>query len=162
MLQCEAAPEGSAERARLRARHVHMVNLGIECSLSQLLDPGIMHADPHPGNLVLTPDNRLVYLDFGLLTYVPAQSCQVLLSLGYSVRSFWSASVGTAACLSLVCVTACRVPRHTLLFAACTVIEGSWMREHVAVENQGPRGCAAGDDGMPGACGAGRVAAHGR
>lgn len=77
MLRCEAEPEGSEERARLKARLVHMVNLGIECSLSQLLETGIMHADPHPGNLILTPDDRLVYLDFGLLTYVPAQSCQV-------------------------------------------------------------------------------------
>lgn len=92
MLQCEQYPEGSEERARLRARLVHMVNLGIECSLSQLLETGIMHADPHPGNLILTPDDRLVYLDFGLLTYVPAQSCQVLslhLCSNLTFQPFW-------------------------------------------------------------------------
>jgi Ser/Thr protein kinase RdoA (MazF antagonist) len=65
----------------LQARLVHMINLGVECSLSQLLETGVMHADPHPGNLILTPDNRLAYLDFGLLTFVPPQSSEVRLHL---------------------------------------------------------------------------------
>jgi aarF domain-containing kinase len=75
--QVEALPHGSLEHAALKARLVHMVNLGVECSLSQLLETGVMHADPHPGNLILTPKDRLAYLDFGLLTFVPPQSSQV-------------------------------------------------------------------------------------
>ncbi|GJP80141.1 hypothetical protein CLOP_g10367, partial [Closterium sp. NIES-67] len=31
-------------------------------SLSQLLDYGFYHADPHPGNFLLTYDNKLAYL----------------------------------------------------------------------------------------------------
>lgn len=37
---------------------------------SQLLDTGFFHADPHPGNLIRTPDGRLAVLDFGLMTQV--------------------------------------------------------------------------------------------
>lgn len=31
----------------------------------QLLDTGFFHADPHPGNLIRTPDGKLAVLDFG-------------------------------------------------------------------------------------------------
>ncbi len=47
--------------------------LGIECSLSQLLETGYLHADPHSGNLLKGPDGKLVYLDFGLVSYIPEQ-----------------------------------------------------------------------------------------
>lgn len=47
-----------------------LVNLGVICYLKQLLDTGFFHADPHPGNLIRTPDGRLAILDFGLMTKV--------------------------------------------------------------------------------------------
>lgn len=31
---------------------------------------GFFHADPHPGNLIRTPDGRLAVLDFGLMSQV--------------------------------------------------------------------------------------------
>lgn len=36
----------------------------------QLLETGLLHADPHPGNLLRTPDGRIAILDFGLMTEV--------------------------------------------------------------------------------------------
>lgn len=42
-----------------------LVNIGVICYLKQLLDTGFFHADPHPGNLIRTPDGRLAILDFG-------------------------------------------------------------------------------------------------
>lgn len=33
--------------------------------LIQLLDTGLLHADPHPGNLIRTPDGQICILDFG-------------------------------------------------------------------------------------------------
>ncbi|KAG2426596.1 hypothetical protein HXX76_012912 [Chlamydomonas incerta] len=48
----------------------NLVNVGVICYLKQLLETGFFHADPHPGNLIRTPDGRLAILDFGLMTQV--------------------------------------------------------------------------------------------
>ena len=47
-----------------------LVNLGVITYLTQLLDTGFFHADPHPGNMLRTPDGSLVILDFGLMTEI--------------------------------------------------------------------------------------------
>ena len=47
-----------------------LVNLGVIAYLTQLLESGFFHADPHPGNMMRTPDGKLVILDFGLMTEV--------------------------------------------------------------------------------------------
>lgn len=39
-------------------------------SVDVLRPTGFFHADPHPGNLIRTPDGRLAILDFGLMTQV--------------------------------------------------------------------------------------------
>ena len=38
-----------------------------ESYLKQVLVDGVFHADPHPGNVLLTPDSRLVLLDVGMV-----------------------------------------------------------------------------------------------
>jgi len=48
----------------------HLVNVGVQCSLRQLLEHGFFHADPHPGNLLATPDGKLAYLDFGMMSNI--------------------------------------------------------------------------------------------
>ena len=48
----------------------HLVEVGVECSLRQLLEYGFFHADPHPGNLLATPEGNLAYLDFGMMSQV--------------------------------------------------------------------------------------------
>jgi len=47
-----------------------LVNLGVITYLTQLLDKGFFHADPHPGNMLRTNDGKLAILDFGLMTEV--------------------------------------------------------------------------------------------
>lgn len=47
-----------------------LVNLGVITYLTQLLETGFFHADPHPGNMMRTPDGQLVILDFGLMTKI--------------------------------------------------------------------------------------------
>ena len=57
-----------------RGEDLALLELGIRCTLSQLLETGILHADPHGGNLRKVRDGtacRLAYLDFGLLATVP-------------------------------------------------------------------------------------------
>ncbi len=39
--------------------------------LQMILDDGFLHADPHPGNLMLTTDGRLALLDLGMVAVVP-------------------------------------------------------------------------------------------
>ena len=48
----------------------HLVEVGVECSLRQLLEHGFFHADPHPGNLLAMEDGRLAYLDFGMMSRI--------------------------------------------------------------------------------------------
>lgn len=48
----------------------HLIDVGVQCSLRQLLEHGFFHADPHPGNLLAMPDGRLAYLDFGMMSQV--------------------------------------------------------------------------------------------
>jgi predicted unusual protein kinase regulating ubiquinone biosynthesis (AarF/ABC1/UbiB family) len=50
----------------------HVIEVGVQCSLRQLLDYGYFHADPHPGNLLVMGDGRLAYLDFGMMSEVSA------------------------------------------------------------------------------------------
>jgi len=51
-----------------------MVQVGVNCSLQQLLEHGFFHADPHPGNLLALADGRLAYLDFGMMSEVTRES----------------------------------------------------------------------------------------
>ena len=41
------------------------------CYLRMILDDGVLHADPHPGNLILTDDGRLALIDLGMVAHVP-------------------------------------------------------------------------------------------
>ena len=43
-----------------------LVPVGVEFFLKQLLESGLFHGDPHPGNLLVNEKGQLVLLDFGL------------------------------------------------------------------------------------------------
>ncbi|KAK3240522.1 hypothetical protein CYMTET_49641 [Cymbomonas tetramitiformis] len=47
-----------------------MVKMGVECSSAQLFRTGLVHADPHEGNMMYTDDGKLAILDFGLICRV--------------------------------------------------------------------------------------------
>ena len=47
------------------------IDVGIECTLRQLLDKGFFHADPHPGNLLAMRSGELAYIDFGMMSEAP-------------------------------------------------------------------------------------------
>ncbi|MGF1460278.1 MAG: ABC1 kinase family protein [Leptolyngbyaceae cyanobacterium] len=48
----------------------HLIDIGVQCSLRQLLEHGFFHADAHPGNLLAMRDGKLAYLDFGMMSEV--------------------------------------------------------------------------------------------
>ena len=49
--------------------------------LDQIFMHGLIHADPHPGNVVLTADQDLVLLDLGMVGHVPPRMRDQLLKL---------------------------------------------------------------------------------
>jgi ubiquinone biosynthesis protein len=49
--------------------------------LDQILVEGFFHADPHPGNVLLTDDGKLVLLDLGMVARVPSRFQDALVKL---------------------------------------------------------------------------------
>src|SRR5262249_31334685 len=61
--ELRVARDAGDERARARLDRV--MSLLLEAYVRMVLDAGVFQADPHPGNLLVTADDRLVVLDFG-------------------------------------------------------------------------------------------------
>ncbi len=58
----------------------HLIEVGVQCSIRQLLGPGFFHADPHPGNLLAMPNGKLAYLDFGMMSSIQPYQCYGLIN----------------------------------------------------------------------------------
>ena len=81
--------------ARLRAMGLdssRLVDTLVQCSLRQMLEAGFFHADPHAGNLLATPDGKLAFLDFGMMSYVePYQRYAIIEAVVHLVNRDFSA-----------------------------------------------------------------------
>jgi ubiquinone biosynthesis protein len=64
------------------ARHL------IEIAFRQLFHDGIFHGDPHPGNVLILPEDRIALLDFGLVGRLtrPMQEALVTFIMGVALR----------------------------------------------------------------------------
>lgn len=95
--------EGEARR-QARRRVLSLVRMGVQCSLAQLLVTGVMHGDPHSGNLLLRKaDGRLCYLDFGLVVRVTPEHRQAMMSaLVHLGLGEWEKLVGDMQALDLL------------------------------------------------------------
>ncbi|MBC7790586.1 MAG: AarF/ABC1/UbiB kinase family protein [Anaerolineae bacterium] len=51
-----------------------MLETIVEVYVKMMLVDGVFHADPHPGNLLLSPDGRLILLDFGMVIQVDKET----------------------------------------------------------------------------------------
>jgi predicted unusual protein kinase regulating ubiquinone biosynthesis (AarF/ABC1/UbiB family) len=58
--------------------------LGICCYLKQLLVDGFFQADPHPGNMAIASDGRLVVYDFGMMAELKD------ISTALTLETFWA------------------------------------------------------------------------
>jgi len=67
-----------------------LVDTLVQCSLRQILGNGFFHADPHAGNLLVVPDGRLCYLDFGMMSYAASEQRNgFLLAVVHIVNRDW-------------------------------------------------------------------------
>lgn len=51
----------------------------VELYVQMMLVDGLFHADPHPGNLMVSDDGRIVLLDFGMVVRVPLETRRSLM-----------------------------------------------------------------------------------
>ncbi len=58
------------EAAGLQRKEI--AKLSARAYLQQLLNDGFFHADPHPGNLAVSPDGALIFYDFGMMGEIKA------------------------------------------------------------------------------------------
>lgn len=85
-----------SERQKLDAKRrlLDMVNKGVEATLVQLLETGLLHADPHPGNLRYTSSGEIGFLDFGLLCQMEkTHQFAMLASIVHIVNGDWASLV---------------------------------------------------------------------
>jgi predicted unusual protein kinase regulating ubiquinone biosynthesis (AarF/ABC1/UbiB family) len=72
--------------SRLDLDGAALANALFDAYLDQILVEGFFHADPHPGNVLLTPDNRLGLIDLGMVARLAPEMrdrfLRVLLALG--------------------------------------------------------------------------------
>jgi ubiquinone biosynthesis protein len=72
--------------ARLDVRGNHLAEQLYRAFMKQILLDGLVHVDPHPGNVYLTDDHRLALLDFGMVGYLPPgmqnQLAKILSAIG--------------------------------------------------------------------------------
>jgi len=58
-----------------------LCGVAVNAYLTMLLDTGVLHCDPHPGNLLRTTDGKLCVLDWGMTLTVPENLQYALLEL---------------------------------------------------------------------------------
>jgi predicted unusual protein kinase regulating ubiquinone biosynthesis (AarF/ABC1/UbiB family) len=62
-----------------------VARMGAEAYLHQLLNDGFFHADPHPGNIAVSPEGSLIFYDFGMMGRVPAVTREKLLDTFFGI-----------------------------------------------------------------------------
>jgi len=67
-------PEAGYDRGELARR-------GARAVLKMIVEDGIFHADPHPGNVFYMPGNRIAFIDFGMVGRLTERRREELLQL---------------------------------------------------------------------------------
>ena len=62
-----------------------MAKQGLKAAIKQILDDGFFHADPHPGNILITEDERLCLMDWGMTGRLSERDRHELIDLLKSV-----------------------------------------------------------------------------
>ena len=62
-----------------------LAQLGAKAYLQQLLNDGFFHADPHPGNIAVSPEGSLIFYDFGMMGRVQLVTREKLLETCFGI-----------------------------------------------------------------------------
>ncbi|XP_019427496.1 PREDICTED: uncharacterized protein LOC109335776 isoform X1 [Lupinus angustifolius] len=82
------------QKVDAKKRLLDMVNKGVEATLVQLLETGLLHADPHAGNLRYISSGQIGFLDFGLLCQMEKKhQFAMLASIVHIVNGDWASLV---------------------------------------------------------------------
>ncbi|MDD3898335.1 MAG: AarF/ABC1/UbiB kinase family protein [Syntrophomonadaceae bacterium] len=57
----------------------------LQTYVKQMLIDGFYHADPHPGNLFVTPEGKLIMVDFGMTGSIPPHLRQTLVEMVFAL-----------------------------------------------------------------------------
>lgn len=72
------------DKAQLDLNNINSVKIsevGLRLFISQILDYGFFHADPHAGNILVKKDGRVVFIDFGAVGKIQPNDKEILESL---------------------------------------------------------------------------------
>ena len=64
-----------------------LAKMGAEAYLQQLLNDGFFHADPHPGNIAVSPEGGLIFYDFGMMGQIKSNIREKLMETLYGIAS---------------------------------------------------------------------------
>ena len=64
---------------------VHIADLGFHAYIRQIFRDGFFHADPHPGNLLVSPKGELVFLDFGMVVLIRPERRKIFIRILMSI-----------------------------------------------------------------------------
>ena len=64
-----------------------LAKLGAKAYLHQLLGNGFFHADPHPGNIAVSPEGALIFYDFGMMGQITSNLREKLMETLYGIAS---------------------------------------------------------------------------
>ncbi len=65
----------------LRSDRLFLARKGCEAILRQILDLGLFHGDPHPGNVLILGHDKIGFLDFGIVGRLDPQTREALVLL---------------------------------------------------------------------------------
>lgn len=66
-----------------RTDRQHLARIAVDMTFKQIFEYGYFHADPHPGNFVITRDDSLGIMDFGMFGYLDNRYREAFLVFTY-------------------------------------------------------------------------------
>ena len=62
-----------------------LADRGCKATMKMIMEDGFFHADPHPGNIFYLPDNKIAFIDFGMVGRLTEERREQVISLLYGL-----------------------------------------------------------------------------